>query len=107
MTPGRFDLTPASGLPGEPRVVRVRVYVDRDYRYQMVNKRVEAMLGKSREELLGKELRELYGEGPLEIDFKAFGERASRVSMTRCELLPVVAERTSRNTGQRHSPQLS
>ena len=32
------------------------------------------------------QLRELYGEGPLEIDFKAFGERASRVPMTRCEL---------------------
>ncbi len=48
-------------------------------------------------------LRELYGEGPLAIDFKAFGERASRVSMTRCELVPVSAERTSRATGQRHS----
>ena len=48
-------------------------------------------------------LRELYGEGPLEIDFKAFGARASCVSMTRCELVPVAAERTSRSTGQRHS----
>ncbi len=48
-------------------------------------------------------LRELYGDGPLAIDFKAFGERASRVSMTRCELVPVAAERTSRGTGQRHS----
>ncbi|HSR09375.1 MAG TPA: CRISPR system precrRNA processing endoribonuclease RAMP protein Cas6 [Bryobacteraceae bacterium] len=48
-------------------------------------------------------LRELYGDGPLVIDFKAFGERASRVSMTRCELTPVAAERVSRRTGQRHS----
>jgi len=48
-------------------------------------------------------LRELYGAGPLAIDFKAFGERASRVTMTRCELLPVALERTSRATGQRHS----
>ncbi len=48
-------------------------------------------------------LRDLYGEGPLEIDFKAFGERATRVSMTRCELVPVAAERISRRTGQRHS----
>jgi CRISPR-associated endoribonuclease Cas6 len=48
-------------------------------------------------------LRELYGDGPLAIDFKAFGERASRVAMTRCELVPVAAERTSRATGQRHS----
>lgn len=48
-------------------------------------------------------LRELYGEGPLAIDFKAFGERAGRVTMTRCALVPVAAERTSRGTGQRHS----
>ena len=48
-------------------------------------------------------LRELYGDGPLAIDFKAFGERASRVSMTRCELVPVAAERISRATGRRHS----
>jgi hypothetical protein len=48
-------------------------------------------------------LRELYGDGPLAIDFKAFGERAGRVAMTRCELVPVAAERTSRATGQRHS----
>ena len=48
-------------------------------------------------------LRELYGDGPLAIDFKAFGERASGVSMTRCELVPAAAERTSRATGQRHS----
>jgi len=48
-------------------------------------------------------LRELYGDGPLTIDFKAFGERASHVSMTRCELASVAAERISRGTGQRHS----
>jgi len=48
-------------------------------------------------------LRELYGDGPLAVDFKAFGERASCVSMTRHELAPVAAERISRGTGQRHS----
>ena len=48
-------------------------------------------------------LRELYGDGPLTIDFKAFGVRAGRVAMTRCELVPVAAERTSRATGQSHS----
>jgi hypothetical protein len=48
-------------------------------------------------------LRELYGDGPLGIDFKAFGERASCIATARCELLPVAAERISRATGQRHS----
>jgi len=48
-------------------------------------------------------LRSLYGAGPLEIDFQAFGERASRVTMSRCEVVQVAAERVSRRTGQRHS----
>jgi len=48
-------------------------------------------------------LRALYGDGPLAIDFKALGECASLVSMTRCELATVAAERISRGTGQRHS----
>ncbi len=47
-------------------------------------------------------LRALYGPGPLEIDFKAMGERAAAIRMTRCELCPVTAERLSHSTGQRH-----
>jgi hypothetical protein len=48
-------------------------------------------------------LRALYGEGPLPVDFKAIGERARNVRMTRCELDHIDAERVSRRTGQRHS----
>lgn len=48
-------------------------------------------------------LRALYGPGPLAIDFKAMGERAAGVRMTRCELEKVVVERLSGRTGQRHS----
>jgi hypothetical protein len=47
-------------------------------------------------------LRALYGAGPLEIDFKALGERASHVRMTRCELDQVRGDRVSGRTGQRH-----
>ena len=47
-------------------------------------------------------LRALYGPGPLEIDFKAFGERAEQVRMTRCELRRAEAGRVSTKTGQRH-----
>lgn len=47
-------------------------------------------------------LRALYGPGPLEIDFKGFGQRAARVRMTRCELRYEQAERVSTRTGQRH-----
>ncbi len=48
-------------------------------------------------------LRALYGAGPLEIDFRATGERAAAIRMTRCELEHVAAERVSRATGMRHS----
>ncbi len=48
-------------------------------------------------------LRELYGDGPLAIDFKALGERASLVSTVRCDIVPMAADRISRSTGQRHS----
>jgi len=48
-------------------------------------------------------LRALYGTGPLQMDFKAFGERADRVEMAHCDLHQIEAERVSRNTGQRHS----
>ncbi len=47
-------------------------------------------------------LRALYGAGPLEIDFKAMGERAAAIRMTHCEMYPVASERTSHGTGQRH-----
>ena len=45
-------------------------------------------------------LRSLYGGGPLDIDFKALGDRAAAIRMTRCELEHVDAERVSR--GKRH-----
>ncbi len=48
-------------------------------------------------------LRELYGAGPLDIDFRAFGERAALVKMTRCDITSVDIERRSTRTGQTHS----
>jgi hypothetical protein len=47
-------------------------------------------------------LRELYCDGPLDIDFRAFGERAARVRMTRCEVRQVDVLRRSSRTGQVH-----
>ena len=48
-------------------------------------------------------LSALYGAGPLNLDFKALGERAQQVQMTRCELQQVQVSRVSTRTGQRHS----
>ncbi len=47
-------------------------------------------------------LRELYGAGPLDIDFRAFGERATQVRMTRCDIRHVDVVRRSSRTGQTH-----
>ncbi len=47
-------------------------------------------------------LRALYGAGPLEIDFKGFGERAKRVVATGGRLVHECARRTSSRTGMSH-----
>jgi len=47
-------------------------------------------------------LRSLYGAGPLEIDFRAFTERARSVQTVLHDLRRVGVERRSSRTGQRH-----
>jgi hypothetical protein len=47
-------------------------------------------------------LKKLYDDGPLDIDFRGFGERATRVRMTDCRLGRVEVERRSSRTGQVH-----
>jgi hypothetical protein len=47
-------------------------------------------------------LRALYGAGPLEIDFRALGERAAAIRMVRSELRQVEAVRRSSRTGKVH-----
>lgn len=44
----------------------------------------------------------LYGDGPLFLDFRAFGQRAAAVRLTRCELNHVEVHRRSSRTGQVH-----
>ena len=47
-------------------------------------------------------LRALYGPGPLDIDFRAMGERARHIQISRCELTWHSAQRRSSRTGQTH-----
>ncbi len=47
-------------------------------------------------------LSDLYGSGPLEMDFAAFGERAAKVRMVRCDIGTVHVVRLSTRTGQQH-----
>ena len=45
-------------------------------------------------------LRNLYDDGPLDIDFRGFGERAGRVRMTRCDLRRVDLVRQAAGPGR-------
>jgi hypothetical protein len=47
-------------------------------------------------------LRALYGAGPLDIDFRAMGERANAIRLVRCDLAWEKVERKSGRTGQIH-----
>ena len=47
-------------------------------------------------------LRSLFGSGPLELDFRAMGERANSVTLHRCDLAWQNAARTSSRTRQTH-----
>jgi hypothetical protein len=47
-------------------------------------------------------LRALYGPGPLDIDFRAMGDRAAQVRLSRCDLTWHATERRSSRTGQTH-----
>ena len=47
-------------------------------------------------------LRRIYGAGPLDLDFRGMGERASAITLARCELEWISAARTSSRTGQTH-----
>ena len=47
-------------------------------------------------------LRALYGPGLLDIDFRTTGERAARVTLSRCDLAWHSAQRRSSRTGQTH-----
>jgi CRISPR-associated endoribonuclease Cas6 len=47
-------------------------------------------------------LRALYDDGPLNIDFREFAERAEHIRMTRCDIHHVESSRRSGRTGQVH-----
>jgi len=48
-------------------------------------------------------LRALYGAGPLDLDFRAIGERAALIRMTKCQLRQQEVDRLSSRTGRWHS----
>ena len=90
--------------PGRVDRVRVRFVTPTELKSEhQVAERPEfgILFGRLRDRI--STLRTLYDSGPLEIDFRAMGERAAAVRMVRCELQRTEVDRLSSRTGQRHS----
>jgi hypothetical protein len=93
--------SPHAGAP--PHRVRVRFLTPTELksaRHGDVRPEFHVLASRIRDRV--STLRSLYGEGPLAIDFRAFGERAAKVKMTRCEIRRMDATRRSGRTGQVH-----
>jgi hypothetical protein len=59
-----------------------------------------SLFSRIRDRLSG--LRAFYGDGPLDIDFRALGDRAAKIVMTRCDLRQQHSQRHSRIRGTSH-----
>lgn len=98
--PIRVDL---AGVPRRAGRVRVRFITPTELKaeHRLAGQPdFGALFGRLRDRI--GTLRALYGGGPLAIDFRAMGERAAAVRMTRCELRQTRVDRLSSRTGQRH-----
>ena len=97
-------LVDMSEPPGRVDRVRVRFLTPTELKSEhQVAERPEfgILFGRLRDRI--STLRTLYDSGPLEIDFRAMGERAAAVRMVRCELNRTDVDRLSSRSGQRHS----
>jgi hypothetical protein len=89
--------------PGEARTLRVEFVTPTELKSGdklVARPEFDVLFARSRDRV--STLRALFGAGPLEIDFRAMGERAGAIRMTRCELQQVEATRRSSRTGQVH-----
>jgi hypothetical protein len=99
-SPVLLDLSPH---PERVRRVRVRFVTPTEVKSDQrpaARPEFSALFARIRDRLSA--LRALYGPGPLEIDFRAIGERAAQVRMTRCDTRWVEGRRRSAKTGQSH-----
>jgi hypothetical protein len=95
-----FDLANVSGQIGRASVRFVTPTELKRGRAIVERPEFEILFGRLRDRI--STLRALYGEGPLEIDFRAMGDAAAAIKMTRWELTHTATERRSSRTGQRH-----
>ncbi len=88
-------------LPGAGKTSRVRVYFRTPTELKGVDRPdFGPLFSRIRDRVSG--LRALYGEGPLDIDFRAMGERASNIVMTRCDVRQENSQRYSRSQRTPH-----
>ena len=95
-----LDLAPDPELV---RAVRVRFLTPTELKWRgtlAAQPEFPALFARIRDRL--SSLAALYGRKPLEIDFKALGERAGRVIMVRSRMAHVSVTRRSSKTGQTH-----
>jgi hypothetical protein len=98
--PLALDLTPDAVRVGRLRIEFVTPTEIKGGDQVVAKPEFGALFARARDRLSA--LRGLYGEGSLPIDFRAMGERAAAVRMTRCDLRHVQGERRSGRTGQVH-----
>jgi CRISPR-associated endoribonuclease Cas6 len=103
-SPLEIDLAPADGGNGAPvRRVRVRFLTPTEIKTgHEIAARPEFPILAARIRDRVSALRAFYGAGPLDIDFRAFGERAGGIRMTRCDVRHADIVRRSSRTGQTH-----
>ncbi len=97
--PLRLSLVTPAGLEGSRRV-RIRFLTPTELKGTDTPE-FGPLIARVRDRI--STLRALYGSGPLDLDFRGFGERAAEVRMTLCDLRTVNDARVSKGTGQRHS----
>jgi hypothetical protein len=98
--PNSVDLTEAAGRVGRVLVRFVTPTELKSGREVAERPEFGILFGRLRDRI--STLRALYGAGPLEIDFRAMGERAAAVRLVRCELKRTEVDRLSSRTDQRH-----
>jgi hypothetical protein len=99
--PTSLDLEPWRSAP---RTIRIEFLSPTELKHEnkiAVRPEFPILFGRIRDRI--STLRALYGPGPLDIDFRAIGDRASAVRMTRYDVRREEADRRSTRTGQIHS----
>ena len=103
LPPLRLDLTPVPEQKKSIHRLRIRFMTPTELKIgQQLASRPEFFILASRIRDRLSALRELYGAGPLDLDFRRFGEQSKTIQLVDCNLNHVDLNRHSSRTGQTH-----